>query len=68
MAFWSGPAIQAFAKFTEVIAKLDPDGRIDLLGTVSKLVFAQLDEFAMLSATPPDRQGRHRHGSQSSVR
>jgi hypothetical protein len=31
MAFWSGPAVQAFAKLTEVIAKLDPEGRIELV-------------------------------------
>jgi hypothetical protein len=31
MAFWSGPAVQAFAKLTEVIARLDPDGRIELV-------------------------------------
>jgi len=31
MAFWSGPAVQAFAKLTEVIAKLAPDGRIDFV-------------------------------------
>jgi len=31
MAFWSGPAVQAFAKLTEVIAKLDPEGRIDFV-------------------------------------
>ncbi len=31
MAFWSGPAVQAFAKLTEVIARLDPDGQIELV-------------------------------------
>ena len=31
MAFWSGPAVQAFAKLTEVVAKLDPEGRIELV-------------------------------------
>jgi hypothetical protein len=31
MAFWSGPAVQAFAKLTEVIAKMDPENRIDLV-------------------------------------
>jgi hypothetical protein len=31
MAFWSGPAVQAFAKLTEVIATLDPGGRIELV-------------------------------------
>jgi hypothetical protein len=31
MAFWSGPAVQAFAKLTEVIARLDPDGKIELV-------------------------------------
>jgi hypothetical protein len=25
MAFWSGPAVQAFAKLTEVVATLDPE-------------------------------------------
>src|SRR3954468_23750078 len=31
MAFWSGPAVQAFAKLTEVVAKLDPEGRVELV-------------------------------------
>jgi hypothetical protein len=31
MAFWSGPAVQAFAKLTEVIARLDPDGVVELM-------------------------------------
>ncbi len=31
MAFWSGPSVQAFAKLTEVIAQLDPDGRTELV-------------------------------------
>src|SRR3954447_2728379 len=31
IAFWSGPAIQAFAKLTEVIAKLDPEGQVELV-------------------------------------
>ena len=31
MAFWSGPAVQAFAKLTEVVAKLDPENRIELV-------------------------------------
>lgn len=31
MAFWSGPAVPAFAKLTEVIATLDPEGRIELV-------------------------------------
>ena len=31
MAFWSGPAVQAFAKLTEVVATLDPKGRIELV-------------------------------------
>ena len=31
MAFWSGPAVQAFAKLTEVVAKLGPEGRIELV-------------------------------------
>ena len=31
MAFWSGPAVQAFAKLTEVIARLDPDGLLELV-------------------------------------
>jgi hypothetical protein len=31
MAFWSSPAVQAFAKLTEVVARLDPDGRIELV-------------------------------------
>ena len=31
MAFWSGPAVQAFAKLTEVVARLDPDGRIEFV-------------------------------------
>lgn len=31
MAFWSGPAVQAFAKLTEVIARLDRDGQIELV-------------------------------------
>jgi hypothetical protein len=31
MAFWSGPAVQAFAKLTKVIARLDPDGKIELV-------------------------------------
>lgn len=31
MAFWSGPAVQAFAKLTEVIARLDPNGQIELV-------------------------------------
>jgi hypothetical protein len=31
MAFWSGPAVQAFAKLTEVIARLDPDGMTELV-------------------------------------
>lgn len=31
MALWSGPAVQAFAKLTEVIAKLDPEDRIELV-------------------------------------
>jgi hypothetical protein len=31
MAFWSGPAVRAFAKLTEVIARLDPDGKTELV-------------------------------------
>lgn len=31
MAFWSGPAVQAFAKLTEVVATLDPEGRIEFV-------------------------------------
>lgn len=31
MAFWSGPAVQAFAKLTKEIARLDPDGVIELV-------------------------------------
>ena len=31
MAFWSGPAVQAFAKLTEVIARLDPDGMAEFV-------------------------------------
>ena len=31
MAFWSGPAIQAFVKLTEAISLLDKDGTIELV-------------------------------------
>ena len=31
MAFWSIYAVQAFAKLTEVIARLDPEGKIELV-------------------------------------
>jgi hypothetical protein len=31
MAFWSGPAVQAFAKLTQVIARHDPKGEIELV-------------------------------------
>jgi hypothetical protein len=31
MAFWSIYAVQAFAKLTEVIARLDPEGKVELV-------------------------------------
>lgn len=31
MAFWSGPARQAFAELKRVLAEIDPDGRIELV-------------------------------------
>ena len=31
MAFWSIYSVQAFAKLTEVISRLDPDGKIELV-------------------------------------
>lgn len=31
MAFWSGPSIKAFAMLTEVVAKLDTEGRLKLV-------------------------------------
>jgi hypothetical protein len=31
MAFWSGPSRQGFAKLKEVLAALDPGGRLDLV-------------------------------------
>jgi len=31
MAFWSGPAVKAFAKLTEVISRLDQEGVIELI-------------------------------------
>jgi hypothetical protein len=43
MAFWSGPAVQAFAELTEVIARLDPDG-------VAELVVVDIDGSERLSA------------------
>lgn len=43
IAFWSGPAVQAFAKLTEVIARLDPDG-------VTELVVVDIDGSERLSA------------------
>jgi hypothetical protein len=51
MAFWSGPAVLAFAKLTEVIAKLDPDGRLEL-------VVVDIDGSEALSAERP-RPVRH---------
>ena len=36
VAFWSGPAVQAFAKLTEIIARLYPDGMAELVVVVIK--------------------------------
>lgn len=43
MAFWSGPAVQAFAKLTEVVARLDRD-------SVLELVVVDIDGAEALSA------------------
>ena len=43
MAFWSGPAVQAFAKLTEVIARLDSDG-------MAEFVVVDIDGSERLSA------------------
>lgn len=31
MAFWSGPSVKAFARLTEVVAKLDKEGVLELM-------------------------------------
>ena len=31
MAFWSGPSVKAFAKLTEVVAKVDKEGALQLV-------------------------------------
>jgi hypothetical protein len=31
MAFWSGPSVMAFARLTEVLSNLDPDGRLQFV-------------------------------------
>jgi|JI10StandDraft_1071094.scaffolds.fasta_scaffold423616_2 hypothetical protein len=31
MAFWSGPSIKAFHQLTEILSRLDPDGRLEFV-------------------------------------
>ena len=45
MAFWSVPSVTAFAKLTEVVARLDPDGEL-------ALVVADVDGSAALYEVP----------------
>ena len=61
MAFWSGPAFQAFAKLTEVIARLDPDG-------VLELVVVDIDGSDGLSAVSEFLGGVHGSGETAWVR
>lgn len=61
MAFWSGPAVQAFARLAEVIAKLDPDGRLEL-------VVVDIDGSEALSAVSEFRGGVRGAGETAWVR
>lgn len=61
MAFWSGPAVQAFASLTEVIARLDPDG-------VLELVVVEVDGSEALSAVSVFLGGVHGAGETAWVR
>jgi len=31
MAFWSGPSIKAFHQLTEIVSRLDPDGKLEFI-------------------------------------
>src|SRR5436190_11378302 len=61
MAFWSGGAVQAFAKLTEVLARLDPEG---LLG----LVVADVDGSPQLYELPEFKGKVHGWGETAWVR
>ncbi len=61
MAFWSGPAVRAFAKLTEVIARLDQDG-------VTELVVVDIDGSERLSTVSEFLGGVRGAGETSWVR
>jgi hypothetical protein len=60
MAFWSGPAIQAFAKLTEVLARLDAEGL--------ELVVADVDGSPDLYELPEFKGKVHGAGETAWVR
>jgi hypothetical protein len=60
MAFWSGPAVQAFAKLTEVLARLDAEGL--------ELVVADVDGSPDLYELPEFKGKVHGAGETAWVR
>lgn len=60
MAFWSGPAVQAFAKLTEILARLDAEGL--------ELVVVDVDGSPDLYELPEFKGKVHGYGETAWVR
>jgi hypothetical protein len=61
MAFWSGSSRQTFARLKEVVSRLDPDGRLEV-------VVVDTDGFPELQEVPEFTGKLHGHGETAWIR